>query len=118
MTNDKDNINNEMIQEDIPGQNNNMLSNVDDSTQNNESSPEMQSGNTDRDVIQGTNATNDNGGNSGLTLTSDNDDELEDLLTDSAPYPVTIDDPEIEAVQDLNTQEQNELLNYLENAQL
>ena len=111
MTHDKNTI----IQDDQPNTNDdNLFSNTDDSTENG-NTPEIQHSSTDRDAVNfsGSYKAGDNGGSSYTA-----DDELDELITETATYPVTNDDPEIEAVQDLSTQEQDELLKYLENAQL
>lgn len=110
MTDDR----NKIIQEESPVQkDDNLFTNADDST-NTENSPGIQNNNTDWNVTfhPGTAMTTDNGGSAIAG------DDLDEILTETATYPVAGEDPEIEAVQDLSTQQQDELLKYLEDAQL
>ena len=115
---------NEMIREETPDQNdNNVTSNNEKSTENNriDSTPDVQKSNINREVVSSPNTfkTADDGGTEVITFASGDDGELDELISESATYPVISEDNEIELVQeDLTLQEQDELLNYLENAQL
>lgn len=123
MTKDKlEKNNNEMIRGETPSDNNNDITNADDSTENNNTIPEVQQTNTtNRDVVSNPNTfkTADDGGTDVITFTSTEDDELDEVISEYATYPVVGEESEIEQVQDdLTLQQQNELLNYMENAQL
>jgi hypothetical protein len=58
-----------------------------------------------------------NGGSENINFTAGNTDELDELLYDNASFPVASDDIE-EQAEELSLQEQDELLNYMANAQL
>ncbi len=61
--------------------------------------------------------TENNGGSSTLNVTDENSDELEEILYDNASYPIAADEIE-EQAEELTLQQQDELLNYMANAQL
>ena len=61
--------------------------------------------------------TENNGGSTALNISNENSDELEEILYDNASYPVAAEEIE-EQAEELTLQEQNELLNYMQNAQL
>lgn len=125
LTNDK-NDNNEMIREQPDQSNDNLLSNKDTLKENeeeiiNESTTDVRTVTSTPKIKSDPNTfkTADDGGTNAISFTAEDDDELNELISESATYPVINEDNEIEAVQDdLTSQQQDELLNYLENAQL
>ncbi len=73
---------------------------------------------SDREVRSiATSRTNDNSGSSSV-INNSNRDDIEDILTESASYPVINEEYDDETYQNLDASEQKEILNYLENAQL
>jgi hypothetical protein len=128
LTKDKNDRNdkNEMIHDQPDQSNDNLLSNKDTLKENeeeivNESTPDVRTVTSTQKIKSDPNTfkTADDGGTDAISFTAENDDELNELISESATYPVINEEAEIESVQDdLTSQQQDELLNYLENAQL
>ena len=118
MTEDEPNEKQEQIEQQSPMNNGNELSNVDNTTDSNNSGTPMDYSSSDRDVRgTATARTNENSGSSAI-INNNNTDDIEDILTESASYPVINEEYDDETYQNLDASEQNEILNYLENAQL
>ena len=118
MTEDEPNNKQEQMDQQSPMHNDNELSNVDDSTSSNDNGSPIDYTSSDRQVRgTATARTNENSGSSSV-INNNNRDDIEEILTESASYPVINEEYDDENYQNLDASEQNEILNYLENAQL